>query len=208
MKTLKTLFPVLIVAVTLFASCNNKPKEETTATTVDSTAAEATYTLNVDNTSFVEWKAVMLGVKEHTGKLSFKAGSITTKGGQLTAGNFTVDMATITPLDGNYNAQSTKEKLIGHLSSPDFFDLANFPTASFVIKSVNGNSATGTLTVRGKSNDETLNNVVISETDGLLKASGELKFDRKKYDVNFDIPSKDMVISNDIELKIELTGKR
>jgi len=207
MKNLKTLFPALICALALFASCNNKPKEETTTVTADSTAAEASYAVNTDNSSFVLWKGVMLGVKEHVGKVSFKEGSVTVKGGQLVSGNFTFDLGTIAPLDTNYNEKSTKEKLIGHLSSADFFDVANFPTASFVVKAVNGNSATGTLTIRGKSNEETLSNIVISETDGTLKASGQLKFDRKKYDVKFDMPMKDMVISNDIELSIELTGK-
>lgn len=207
MKNLRNLIPALIVGIAVFASCNNQPKEETT-TTVDPNAAEATYTVNTDNTSFAFWKGVMLGVKEHNGKISFKEGGLTVKGGQLTAGSFVLDMGTLAPLDSNYNAQATKEKLIGHLSSPDFFDVANFPTASFVINSVTGNSATGTLTIRGKANEETLNNIVISETDGVLKASGEIKFDRKKYDVNFDMPMKDMVISNDIELNIELTGKR
>lgn len=210
MKKVKILMPVLIAAVAFFASCNNKPKEETVAVATDSTAAEATYKVNTDSTSFVLWKGVMLGVKEHVGKVSFKEGQITVKGGQLVSGNFTVDLGTIVPLDTNYNEKAGygKSKLIGHLSSADFFDVANFPTASFVVKNVTGNSAVGTLTVRGKSNEETLNNIVISEKDGLLKASGQLKFDRKKYDVKFDMPMKDMVISNDVELNIELTAKK
>ena len=208
MKNLKTLMPALICAVAFFASCNNKPKEAAAATAIDSTAVQATYTVNADSSSFVIWKGVMLGVKEHMGKVSFKEGNLTVKGGQLVSGTFTVDLGTIAPLDTNFNEKATKAELIGHLSSADFFDVANFPTASFVVKSVNGNSASGTLTVRGKSNDETLNNIVVNENNGTLKASGQLKFDRKKYDVKFDMPMKDMVISNDVELNIELTGKR
>jgi polyisoprenoid-binding protein YceI len=210
MKNLKTLIPALICAVAFFASCNNAPKEEATTTSVDSTAIETSYTVNADSNSRVIWKGVMLGVKEHTGKVSIKEGNLTVKGGQLVKGNFIVDLSTIAPLDTNYNEKAGygKSKLIGHLSSADFFDVANFPTASFVIKSVTGNSATGTLTVRGKSNEETLSNIVINENNGTLKASGQLKFDRKKYDVKFDMAMKDMVISNDVELNIELTGKK
>lgn len=203
--------PALIVAVAFSASCNNKPAtEETTTATVDPSATETTYTLNTDSSSFVNWKGVMLGVKEHFGKISFKDGSLTTKGGQLAAGSFTVDMSSIVPLDATYDEKkgSTKDKLVGHLSSPDFFDIGNNPTATFVVKSVTGNSASGTLTVRGKSNEETLNNIVISEAEGTLKATGSLKFNRKKYDVAFDMPMKDMVISNDIELSIELSAKK
>lgn len=210
MKNLRTLIPALICAVAFFASCNNKTAEETSAVAVDSTGVEAIYTVNTDSTSFVFWKGVMLGVKEHTGKVLFKDGSVTVKGAQLVAGSFTVDLGSIALLDTNYNEKAGygKAKLIGHLSSPDFFDVANFSTASFVVKTVNGNSATGTLTVRGKANDETLSDIVVTETDGALKASGKLKFNRKKYDVKFDMPMKDMVISNDIELNIELTGKK
>lgn len=211
MKKVNALMATVICATLFATSCNNKPTtDEATTVAVDSTATEETYTIATDSTSFVSWKGVMLGVKEHFGKISFKEGSLSTKGGQLTGGSFTVDMSTIVPLDATYDEKkgSTKEKLVGHLSSPDFFDVANNPTATFVVKSVNGNSAVGTLTVRGKSNEETLTNIVISETEGSLKANGNLKFDRKKYDVAFDMPMKDMVISNDIELAVELTAKK
>lgn len=207
----KFIFLLMIGGVATLSSCNNQPAtEETTTTTVDSTATEASYTLNADSTSFAVWKGVMLGVKEHNGKVFFKEGSLTTKGGQLAGGTFTVDLATISPLDANYDEKSGygKSKLVGHLQSADFFDVANFPTATFVVNSVEGNTAKGTLTVRGKSNEETLTNISVTETEGALTASGLLKFDRQKYDVKYPGPAKDMVISNDIELSIELTAKK
>ena len=211
MKNIKTILPALICAFTVLASCNNKPAtEETTTTTSSPSAEETTYHVNKDNTSLVTWKGVMLGVKEHTGTLSFEEGTISTKAGQLTGGNLTIDLSTIATTDTNYNEKAGygSAKLISHLLSPDFFDAAKFPTSSFVVNSVAGNTAKGTLTIRGKSNEETLNNIVITESEGTVKASGQLKFDRKKYDVKFDMPVKDMVISNDVELNIELTGKK
>lgn len=200
----------IIMATVLLAACNNKPStEETTTTPTESNATEFTYTVSTDSSSLVSWKGVMLGIKEHTGNLSFKEGSLVTKGGQLAGGTFTVDMGTIVPTDANYDPKNApKEKLVGHLSSPDFFDVANFPTATFAISSVEGNTAKGQLTIRGKSNEETLTNISLTETDGVLVASGNLKFDRKKYDVAFDMPMKDMVISNDIELAIKLTATK
>jgi polyisoprenoid-binding protein YceI len=208
----KILLVMMIGGVAALSSCNNKTAtEETTATTtVDANATEITYTLTADSSSFAIWKGVMLGVKEHTGKVFFKEGSLTTKGGQLSAGTFTVDLGTIVPLDANYDEKSGygKSKLVGHLQSPDFFDVPNFSTATFVVNTVEGNTAKGTLTVRGKSNEETLTNISITETEGALKASGQLKFDRQKYDVKYPGPAKDMVISNDIELNIELTAKK
>ena len=141
--------------------------------------------------------------------MAFKEGSLTTKGGALTAGTFTVDLTTITPTDSNYDKKDrTAANLVGHLSSPDFFDVANHPTATFVINSVNGNEATGTLTIRGKSNEETIKNIVINETDGAISATGTLTFDRQKYDVAFKMSVKDMVLSDDITLNVTLTGTK
>ena len=41
----------------------------------------------------------------------------------------------------------------------------------------------------------------------MVKITGEMTFDRKKYDVAWDSPTKEMVLSDDVELKIELLGK-
>jgi len=195
-----------VVAMLLLAACNNKPAETTETTTTPAAAEAATYTL--DSTSTVKWKGVMLGVKEHYGTVKLKEGSLSTANGQVTGGNLTVDLTAISPADSAYNAQGTKEKLVGHLSSPDFFDVANNPTATFTITSVNGTEAKGTLTVRGKSNEETVKNITLTEANGTVNATGTLVFDRKKYGVAFDMPMKDMVISNDIEIQVSLTGTK
>lgn len=203
----KTLIVLTAITGVLFmASCNNAAKTE--ETTAEATATEpVTYTVATD-ASTVKWKGVMLGVKEHFGTIALKEGSVTVQGGQLTGGKFTVDMATIAPKDSAYDAKGTPDKLVGHLSSPDFFDVANNPTATFEITSVTGNEAKGNLTVRGKTNEETVKNIVVTEAEGKVTATGTLTFDRKKYDVAFDMPVKDLVISNDIELTIELTAAK
>lgn len=207
----QTLFLSAICGVLLFASCNSGNQNSSeTANAEPAAGAEETYTVATDSTSTIKWKGVMLGVKEHFGTISLKEGSIITKGEQLAGGSFTVDMATIKPTDSNYDVKAgyTAEKLVGHLSSPDFFDIPNNPTASFKIDSVSGSEAYGTLTIRGKSNAETVKEVTLKEEGGVLKASGKLTFDRKKYDVAFDMPVKDMVLSNDVELVIELSAKK
>ena len=95
--------------------------------------------------------------------------------------------------------------LIGHLSSADFFDVANHSTASFKITSVEGTSATGELTVRGVTNTETVTDIVITEGDGTVMATGKLAFDRQKYGVAWKA-MKDMVLNDTIELTVELNG--
>ena len=65
-------------------------------------------------------------------------------------GEFTLDMASITVTD--LKAGEGKEDLEGHLKSADFFDVAKFPTAKFVVASTEEKDGklhlTGNLTVR------------------------------------------------------------
>ena len=108
----------------------------------------------------------MLGVKSHHGVVSLTEGAFTTKGGFVTGGSFSADLKSIAPQDTNYNEKSPKEGLIGHLSSPDFFAVDSFPAANFVITAVEGNTATGNLTVRGKTNTEKVTDIVVTEANG------------------------------------------
>jgi polyisoprenoid-binding protein YceI len=130
------------------------------------------------------------------------------KDGQITGGSFIADMSTMVPTDKNYNPEegSTPEKLVGHLSSDDFFAVEQFPTAKFEIKNVVENTATGMLTVRGITNEEKVENITMAQEGDKVRITGDLVFDRKKYDISWDSPMKDRVLSNDIELKIELIG--
>lgn len=174
-------------------------------------AAEHAYTVDVAN-SHVTWAGTMIGVKTHTGNLAFANGNFTVKGGMLTGGDFTVDMKSYTFTDTNYAAdgakQGTRAMFMGHLMSPDFFAVDSFPTAMLRISSVNGNTATGEFTVRGKTNPETVTDIAITDNgDGTVKATGKLVFDRQKYGVAWKAPMKDMVVQDNIELNVEIVGK-
>jgi len=208
MKRITLQLSVLLTGL-FIASCESKtPKESESTSSIAATAEAVTYTLITDTSSLVHWKGSMLKMYDHTGTLNFKEGQVELEGGQLKSGTFTIDMTTIKTTDDNYDKKQTREKLIGHLSSEDFFDVANHPTATYTIKSVKGNEAIGTLTIRGNSSDETLKNIVITEEGDLVKGTGTLTFNRKKYDVKFDMPTQNMVVSNDIELKISVTAKK
>ncbi len=66
---------------------------------------------------------------EHNGTIGIQSGSLVVNGGKLQGGEFTIDMKTIKCLDltdAGYNA-----KLVGHLTTPDFFDVAKYPTITF-----------------------------------------------------------------------------
>ncbi|NNC95303.1 MAG: YceI family protein [Chitinophagales bacterium] len=212
MKLNQILTSSILCFALLFASCSKSGEKAETKTpektekTDNTSKMSGTMALDTD-ASVVKWKGVMLGIKEHTGNLKFTNGNIVMQDGKITGGSFVVDMNSIVFTDNNYNEEQTKEGLRGHLSSPDFFDFQNHPTAKFDIIGSDGNDVKGTLTIRGKNGAATVTNVKVSKMDDQAMISGTLNFDRKKYGVAFDMPVKEMVISDDVALQIELVTK-
>lgn len=168
-------------------------------------AIEKTMNINTEN-SVVMWTGEMMGMYAHEGTVNFTSGSIMVKGDEVTGGNFEVAMNSMVATDENFKPEegSTKEKLIAHLSGEEFFSVDSFPSAAFEITSVSGNTAMGMLTVRGIQNEESVENIMVSSENGATTVTGTLTFDRKKYEVSFDHPVQEMVLSDDIVLNIEL----
>jgi len=176
-------------------------------------AAEHKYTIDAA-TSVLNWAANVTGPAPygHNGTISFNSGEFTVQGGMLKAGSFEVNMTSINPTDDAYQPEGSKEgtkaQLIGHLSTPDFFDSAKHPGAKLSITGGSGNTATADLTIRGTTNPETITDIVITENaDGTVKATGKLVFDRQKYNVAWKHYLKDAILADNIELTVELNGK-
>ncbi len=71
------------------------------------------------------------------GTLTVKSGDISVDAGQVTAGNFVIDMNSIKVDPASVTEKDKKPAdLEGHLKSPDFFDVAKNPTSDFKITSV------------------------------------------------------------------------
>ena len=204
MKKIPLLLTIAAVGSLFLASCGGTSEPEATTDITEEVAVVTTEPSIDAATSTVNWTGEMMGMYTHNGTVTVKEAKVTMAGDKVAGGSFVVDLSTITPLDKNYDVAkgNTPEKLVEHLSSPDFFDVANHPTASFEITEVaaDGSSAKGNLTVRGITNVETVKNITLA--DGTL--SGTLTFDRTKYEVAFSHPVKEMVISNDIALVIAL----
>lgn len=205
---------------TLLVACGPSEAEKQAArekATADSLAAAAAaehkYTID-PATSVLNWAGKVTGPAPygHNGTISFNSGEFTVQGGMLKSGSFEVNMTSINPTDDGYqpegSKQGTKSSFIGHLSTGDFFDSANHPTAKLSITGGSGNTATGDLTIRGNTNTETITDIVITENaDGTVKATGKLVFDRQKYNVAWKHFMKDAILSDNIELTVELNGK-
>ncbi|TXC78312.1 YceI family protein [Luteibaculum oceani] len=204
MKTIKKAI-LGLAGVALLASCGNGSTETTEQNTEaqDQHASMGTgsHMINTEN-STVMWKGVMLGVKEHEGTVPFEYGKLEFTDGKITGGEFVADLTAITPTDENYTEEKPSSMLVGHLESPDFFDVANHPTAKFVITSATENELKGNLTIHGNTHEEVAT-ITNHDTENHTITT-TLKFDRQKYGVAFSTGVKDMVISDEIELTVKL----
>lgn len=203
MKTLKTIGFAVLIATTLVA-CNNTSEENTQV------EEGISGTFNADLTaSVINWEGNMVGMYTHTGTIALSSGSVTLENEMITGGEFVVDMTSIQTTDANYDSAKgkTPDKLIGHLSTGQFFQVDSFPTATFKITGSDSTGVMGDLTIRGITHAEKITNVTVNKTENAVKLTGDLTFDRSKYDVSFTMDAQEMVISNDIKLAIEVVAQ-
>ena len=208
---LRLLNAMAFSSILLF-SCGEAATEQTEENTAteEVTAEAVVYAADLEATT-VNWRGEVAGVYGHEGFVNLKSGSIEITGENITGGEFVVDMSVIYPTDSGSFKDEDGGRITdfqGHLSTPDFFDNANYPTSTFVITSVEGMTVKGNLTVRGKTNEETLMITAMEvNADGVM-ASGTLTFDRQKYDVAWVHYMKDMILSDDIKLTISFVATK
>ena len=187
----------------LVSSCGNTETKKIEPTLEVQELDSVLQSLNINtSTSSVEWKGVMVGIYSHNGFVSIKEGNLVYQGNSITGGSITIDMETMTQSDSLYKTE--ENKLVAHLESPDFFDVDNFPTATFEITSsdLGTNKVYGNLTVKGITDSEVVENVIFDvETKS---ATGTLKFDRQKYGVTYKGSKKDMLVGDEVEMTISL----
>lgn len=209
MKTRTFLLLPLLALGLVAVSCSQGGTKQASETASDEKSIEISSVAIDPAQSRVIWSGTMLGVYTHEGTLDLTKAELSMADGRITGGNFTADMNSMVATDENYNPEqgSTPEKLVGHLKSADFFDVENYPEATFVITGAGENSVIGMMTIRGITNEETVENVTMSKEGDMVKISGDMTIDRKKYNVSWDSPVAERVLSNDLVLKIELLGK-
>ena len=125
---------------------------------------------------------------------------------------FVLDMGTITVLD--LKAGDGKEALEAHLKGTDpekvdhFFNIKEYPTASFVFKSFDGKKLTGDLTIKGKTKEISFPATVAVSDNAVEISSEPFKINRVDFGVNYGSKSvfddlKDKFINDDIGLVVK-----
>jgi polyisoprenoid-binding protein YceI len=179
---------------------------ESSATTETATASDApvagTRTNVIKEKSKIEWVGAKV-TRDHDGKFNNFDGWIEYVGGQPTNISFDIDTTSI---------QSDDEKLTGHLKSPDFFDVAKFPKATFVSTSLTPAAAgapagathelKGNLTMHGVTKEVTIP-VKAEQTAEGVRTTSEFSINRHDWGISYKGAADDLIKDN-VVIKLDL----
>jgi len=142
----------------------------------------------------------------HTGYFPIKSGAVQVSGGKLVGGNFVIDIAGLKVTDAGGG-----EKLQGHLSSADFFDIAKvgFGEASFTITSIEYTKADratikGDLNLKGIKAPVTFTAIIRNTDDKGFFAEAFMPFDRTLFGINYGIG----MVDSEVQLAIHIYGTK
>jgi len=207
----------------VFASCSNQQATETKEVAeVSKDTTGANYI--VDSTgSMLEWEATKK-VGSHNGTVNVNGGNLNIKDGNIVSGAFTINMSTIKNLD--ITDADMNGKLVGHLMSPDFFNVAGFPTAKFEVSSSevltndaagNTHKVSGNLTIKDSVHNISFPVKVVVDGDN-VSANGEVVINRLQWGIVYNSVSVspaallkklgDNAINDEVKLKITLKAKK
>jgi polyisoprenoid-binding protein YceI len=211
----------IIVCAGLLASCAGNPEGEKAVTTEEQQVAAASgMAYATDSSSTITWTGTKPTGK-HIGTFAVKEGNLFADNGTLTGGNFTIDINSLLDLDMAGDPKS-KGDLEGHLKSPDFFDVAKFPTAKFEITSVMpADSAamaklkdathviSGNLTMKDSTKNISFPAKLMMDSSSIT-AQADFNIDRSQWGMNYKGPENpaDWVISKEVNLKLAISAKR
>ena len=206
----------LIALTIVIVSCKDKADEAKTTAAEDAAKAKATSVKHMVNPaeSIIEWTGFKPTGK-HNGTIKVESGVFTVNNGKLESGSFLIDMNSIENLDIPADNEM-HGKLVGHLKSPDFFDVEQFPSAAFEVTGLEEKDGktwlSGNLTLKDKKNNVTFP-VTLNSNNGQYSITSEVfTIDRSKWDVKYGSKSffdnlGDKFINDDIELKISVKSK-
>lgn len=140
---------------------------------------------------------------DHTGTFKKFTGTATVADGAVTGASFSVDMGTV---------EADHPKLTAHLLSPDFFNAAKYPAATFKSTGIKAGGEGGTHTVTGEltllsTTKKITFPATIAVTDSGATGKAEFKINRKDFGIVY--PGKpDDLIKDDVLLKLDLAFKK
>ena len=181
----------MLAAGILFSCGNTKTvKTEDKKDVAEVTSLSKTFAVDV-SASTLGWTGKKV-TKQHNGTIGIKSGSISVENDQIKAGKFIVDMTTIRNIDLTDAGANTN--LVGHLSSPDFFDVQRYQESRFEITSAeklaqpdsagNNYNIMGNLTIKDVTKNITIPAVVTMDSTKFTAVS-KFSIDRSEWNVQY-----------------------
>lgn len=207
---------VLIVIVVLGLWWASKVPVPTTEQPVGGESSVTTlpegdvYAVNTASSTFKWSGSFVSGLKSHTGTVKISSGEFIVDQGALVGGRFTLDLKEITE-------SKNEAKLITHLQSADFFDVAIYPTANFVITKLEAGDpataeavVTGDLTIKGITKPITFP-AIISMSGETITARAKFSFDRSMWEIKYGSDSffkdlGDKVIADEVPVEVTIVA--
>lgn len=202
-----------VIALTMFG-CEDPGAKVTSATVATPTQQQASPTVAAGT----ETSLASLPISPSNSKVEFVGAKVTASHpGGFTDFSGTVDLgdsiekSQIAITIQTASLYADKEKLTTHLKSPDFFDVAKFPTATFrsaeITKTGDGYTVAGDLILHGVTKRISFP-ANIQATDTEVNASAEFSINRHDYGISYpgmrDDLIRDLVV---IKLSLKLARK-
>jgi len=151
--------------------------------------------------SKLEWKGTKK-IGEHFGTINIASGVVTVSNNKITGGVFKINMKTIQVKDTD--DKDDQEDIISDISSKQFFNVKNYPYATFKLTSITDGTAKGTLNIKGNEHmisfpvtQKNAGNVITVEADWF-------SFDRQNWKLKFSNFLKEGVLDDPLQAKFHI----
>jgi polyisoprenoid-binding protein YceI len=209
----------------LMTACSNNQQatQATEQAAVSQDTTGSNYIVDPASSTLL-WEATKKGGSGHNGAIRLSEGKLNVKDGNIVSGSFVIDMKTITNTD--LTDAKANSDLVGHLSSPDFFDAQKYPAGKFEVTSVvplandtagNTHTVSGNLTIKDSVKNVTFPAKVVMNGDELT-ANGEVVINRLQWGITYNSVSAspaallkklgDNAINDELKIKISLKAKK
>jgi len=173
-----TLLSILVGLITLSFS-------PATDTTLPVDIEDGVYKASLSE-SQIKWQAYKV-TGQHDGIVNLSSGELKIEDNKIVGGNFVADMTSINVQD---LSGESKGKLEGHLKSPDFFGIEEYPKAKYVITEAFPIGTEGKYRIKGnltikEDTHPVAFNAELSEEGSMLVANAEFKVDRSLFNVRY-----------------------
>ena len=215
MKSTSLKITVLAFLAMGVLSCKNETKEEKSLDAA-AEASDLATSYKVDTSeSIIKWEGSKPTATHH-GTVKISSGTLLAHQNKIEAGDFTIDMKTITDedLEGD-----DKARLENHLKGTtegkegDFFNIKEYPNGKFELTGVENNMIKGNLTLKDQTHSVVFPGRINITEDKLILESEQFELDRTKWGINFGSKSVfpnlgDQFVNDTMKLSIFIVAKK